>query len=213
MGRDGILNSQLSEKILADFSTFSPETAKNAETAVDNKGGSFLSLFRFQVTLLLREGRAALYVGGNLEAYQKILPVLSELSENISYTGTPDEALKLKLLINSFLFTQFQAFCEVLCLGERVGLERNKLINMINQSVTALPLIKQRSSYFKELPKTGLANLEQVVKDIDLIKNLSSKYSFDTLNLADNSFKRALELGLTNEDFYGVYKAFKHNKI
>lgn len=94
-------------KIWIDMSTIDPAVSVDIAKEVEQTGASFLDAPVVKSRPAAEAGKLGIYVGGNEEVYQKVLPVLSYMGENIIRMGDHGKGLVMKICHNA-LVSQIQ---------------------------------------------------------------------------------------------------------
>jgi 3-hydroxyisobutyrate dehydrogenase-like beta-hydroxyacid dehydrogenase len=87
----------------------------------------------------VEEGSLVIFVGGEQETYERCKPILDVLGKQSSYLGSSGNGTTMKLVVNLLLGLGRQALAEALVLGEKAGLERAQLINVLRQTAVLSP--------------------------------------------------------------------------
>lgn len=94
-------------KIWIDMSTIDPAVSVNIAKEVEQTGASFLDAPVVKSRPAAEAGKLGIYAGGSEEVYQKVLPVLSYMGENIIRMGDHGKGLVMKICHNA-LVSQIQ---------------------------------------------------------------------------------------------------------
>ena len=84
-------------------------------------------------------GSLVIFVGGEQETYQACKPILDVLGTSSFYMGPSGMGTTMKLVVNTLLGPNMQAMAEALILGEKSGLERAQLIEVLKQTAVISP--------------------------------------------------------------------------
>jgi 3-hydroxyisobutyrate dehydrogenase-like beta-hydroxyacid dehydrogenase len=80
-----------------------------------------------------------MFVGGDSEAYERCRALLHVLGTAIFYLGPSGAGTTMKLVVNSLLGVEMQALAEAITLGERAGLDKGALLDVLAQTTVLTP--------------------------------------------------------------------------
>ena len=101
----------------------------------------------------VQSGTLTIMVGGDEDAYRRVEPILRELGTP-THIGDNGQGLALKLAINISLAVQMLAFAEGLLLAERVGVEGQRALDVMESSPIGSPMLRARASLISIRPTT-----------------------------------------------------------
>jgi 3-hydroxyisobutyrate dehydrogenase-like beta-hydroxyacid dehydrogenase len=85
------------------------------------------------------QGTLILLVGGVEELFQAAQPVFRAISARSFYMGPAGAGTTMKLVVNTLLGVGMQAIAEAIPLGEKAGIERNRLLEVLSQTAVIAP--------------------------------------------------------------------------
>jgi 3-hydroxyisobutyrate dehydrogenase-like beta-hydroxyacid dehydrogenase len=91
-----------------------------------------------------KEGKLVIFVGGEQETYQQCEPILKEMGQQIYYMGENGNGVTMKLVVNTMLGLGLQALAEALTLGEKAGIDKHQLIEVLGQTTVMAPAYKAK---------------------------------------------------------------------
>jgi 3-hydroxyisobutyrate dehydrogenase-like beta-hydroxyacid dehydrogenase len=171
LGSRGVLQGARSGTVLIDMSTVSPGISSRVGEQAGNAGLGYLRAPVSGSTDSARAGSLTILVSGPREAYERCKPVFECLGQKIFYVGGKEEARYLKLLINMMVGITSAMTAEALVFGRKGGLEWDQMIDMINGSVVASPLIGFKVKLLKDRRYPPMFTVSQMAKDFDLALN------------------------------------------
>jgi 3-hydroxyisobutyrate dehydrogenase-like beta-hydroxyacid dehydrogenase len=129
LGPDGVVAAAPPGTVIVDLSSVHPDasTAQIRDVAVLDASVS-------GSTPQAQDGSLVLFVGGERAVYERCRPVLEVLGNHIFYLGPSGAGATMKLVANSLLGVGIQALAEAVVLGERAGLDRNTLLDVLEQT-------------------------------------------------------------------------------
>src|SRR5262245_54393022 len=86
-GTDGVLVGLRSGAVLVDMSTVSPTVSRALAAQVAALGAQMLDAPVSGSVTTLEEGKLSLMVGGDRDAYERIVPILQDIGPKVTYVG------------------------------------------------------------------------------------------------------------------------------
>jgi 3-hydroxyisobutyrate dehydrogenase-like beta-hydroxyacid dehydrogenase len=171
LGTCGVLQGARRGTVLIDMSTVSPGISSRVGEQADKAGLEYLRAPVSGSTDAARAASLTILVSGPKEAYERCRPIFESMGQKIFYVGRKDEARYLKLLINTMVGITSAMTAEALAFGKKGGLEWEQMIDMINSSVVASPLIGFKVKLLKDRRYPPMFTVSQMAKDFDLALN------------------------------------------
>lgn len=129
---NGALESVREGQILIDMSTVAPSTARKVYDEVRAKGAGFLDAPVSGGEAGAIAATLSIMVGGDKEAFDKVLPVFEALGKNIVYMGPSGAGQSAKLCNQVICGLNILATAEGLMLGIKSGLDPELLLKAIS---------------------------------------------------------------------------------
>src|SRR5207244_13208334 len=85
------------------------------------------------------EGSLTLLVGGNQELFSAAEPIFQAVARQFHLMGGPGSGTAMKLVVNTLLGVGMQAIAEAIVLGEKAGLDRERLLEALAQTAVIAP--------------------------------------------------------------------------
>lgn len=168
IGPNGAFQEAQSGAIFIDMSTVSPVMSARVGRAAEEKGIMYLRSPVSGSTEFAESGTLTVLVSGPKKAYEQCQDIFNVLGQKCFYVGKGDEARYLKLLINMMVGITSAMTAEALTFGKRGRLDWNQMIEIINNSVVASPLIGFKVQLLKERSFSPAFTASQMAKDFDL---------------------------------------------
>lgn len=128
---DGILSAIRPATVIIDCSTAIPSSTAGLAGQVVEKGGVFIDAPMTRTPKEAMEGRLNLIVGGESAAYEQVLPLLSDIAENIVHVGGVGAGHTMKLLHNYVSLGFTAVLAEAAASAERAGIEPERFIDVL----------------------------------------------------------------------------------
>jgi 3-hydroxyisobutyrate dehydrogenase len=139
LGPDGALAGARSGAVIVDVSTVSPAISRELARAARAKGVSMIDAAVSGSGPQAEQGTLTIFVGGEQEAYERTKPVLDVLGKEIFYMGPSGAGSTMKLVVNTLLGVGLQAIAEAIALGEKAGLRKDRLVDVLGQTTVVAP--------------------------------------------------------------------------
>jgi 3-hydroxyisobutyrate dehydrogenase len=125
-----------------EMSTILPTTSRTVAVAAQERGLSALDAAISGSTPQAEAGTLVLLVGGEQTVYDRCLSILSTLGQRSSYMGPSGMGTTMKLVVNTLLGVGIQVRGEAAALGEKAGLDKERLLDVLGQ--TAVIALRQK---------------------------------------------------------------------
>ena len=168
-GESGIFSVMKNNSIYVDMSTVSPEVSEEVSHEANNRGICYLRAPVSGSTVLAESGNLTIICSGDKDAYMKCLPLFEVMGSKQYYVGSEQQALYLKLAINLLAGSTIAALAESLVFGRKGGLDWGVMLDVMNESVIASPLLKYSLPSLKERNFQPAFATNQMNKDMGLI--------------------------------------------
>ncbi len=212
-GPDGIVAGLRPGTVYADMSTIAPAQSRELAARVSETGATMLDAPVSGSPATLAEGRLAVMVGGDEEAFERVKPVLLDIGPKVTRMGGNGQALLMKLGINLALVAQVVSFCEAVALAEKGGIAREVAVDAMLKSVVASPVLGYRGPFILEgrMPEVAWADVHLQQKDMLLSLELARELGVAApLGAAANEMLNAVRaLDLADKDFAVVYEVYR----
>ncbi|WP_101842617.1 NAD(P)-dependent oxidoreductase [Halobacillus sp. Marseille-P3879] len=163
LGESGLLNRLTEKSLLIEMTSSEPSVTKELN---DIMTANHLRMIDAPVSGGIQKaenGSLAIMVGGKAEDVQEVYPLLQSIGENITHVGEVGSGHTMKALNNLISATTLAATGEALALGVKLGLDPNRMLDVVNSSTG-----RSFSSEYK-LPKQVLTREFEVGFTLDLM--------------------------------------------
>jgi 3-hydroxyisobutyrate dehydrogenase-like beta-hydroxyacid dehydrogenase len=138
-GDDGVISSATAGSIVIEMSTVSPETSRELWRIGKARDVEVLDVAISGGPPFAENGTLTLLGGGSENAFEDCAPIFSALAKQHFYLGPSGSGTAMKLVVNAVLGVSMQALAEAIALGERLGLPRQRLLNVLAQTAVVAP--------------------------------------------------------------------------
>lgn len=142
--QQGALAGSRPGTIFIDLSTVYPKTSRQVFEAAQAKGASMLDVALSGSTSEAEQGDLVVFVGGQQDAYETVRPLLNVFSRRALYMGPSGAGAIMKLVANTLLGLGLQALAEAIALGEKAGLDRERLLGALAETPAMAPAHKPK---------------------------------------------------------------------
>ncbi len=173
-GADGAFANAHRGSLVIDLSTVSPQTSQELSRLGSERGVGVLDVTISGSTPAAEQGALTLFGGGDQGCFAAAESIFRVIARKYFYLGPSGSGATMKLVVNSLLGIGMQAIAEAVALGEKAGLDRNRLLDVLSETAVVAPahvgkLEKaMKSDYSPQFP------LRLMNKDFGLILSLAA---------------------------------------
>jgi len=136
---DGVVSSASPGNIIIEMSTISPETSRELSRVGKARGLEVLDVAISGGPPVAEQGALTLLAGGNETAFDDCAPIFSAIAKQYFLLGPSGSGTAMKLVVNAVMGVSMQAIAEAVALGEKLGLPRDRLLNVLSQTAVVAP--------------------------------------------------------------------------
>ncbi len=127
-----ILTAARKDALLIDCSTIDIDSARAVHAAAAKAGFDFLDAPVSGGVGGAEAGTLAFMCGGSDKAFERAKPILEKMGKRIVHAGGPGAGQAAKICNNMLLAISMIGTCEAFALGEKLGLEHQKLFEIMS---------------------------------------------------------------------------------
>ena len=202
-----ILKENIAGKLFVEMSTISPEMCRELHDAVEIEEAAFLDAPVAGSTVPATEGTLIIMVGGEQNDLQRALPYLEKMGKKVKYVGKSGRGNAAKISINYFLSMIYQGLAETVLFSQRLGIEREDMLEIINESASGSGATKVKTPLLLNDDYTPSFTLDLMLKDIRLAHKAGANYPVG--NAVLKSFEAASRDGWGKDDVIGIINDLK----
>jgi 3-hydroxyisobutyrate dehydrogenase-like beta-hydroxyacid dehydrogenase len=124
---------------IIDMSTVLPATSRELYELSRQAGVKFLDSPVSGSTPSAEEGTLTIFCGGDEELFQAAQPIFSSIATQYFYLGGSGSGTAMKLVANTLLGVGMQAIAESVALGQKEGLDRHRLLEVLSHTAVIAP--------------------------------------------------------------------------
>ena len=169
IGPAGVLANTRPGSIVLEMSTISPATSRELSRLGSQSGLDILDIAISGSTPAAEQGALTLLAGGDQAVFDSVSPILQTIARQSFYLGPSGSGTTMKLVVNALLGVGMQVVAEAVAFGEKAGLDRNLLLDVLAKTAVIPPALTgklarvAKNDYSPQFP-LGLMN-----KDFRLI--------------------------------------------
>jgi 3-hydroxyisobutyrate dehydrogenase-like beta-hydroxyacid dehydrogenase len=173
-GPDGAFANVQRGSLVIDMSTVSPETSQQLSRIGVERGLEVLDVTISGSTPTAEKGLLTLFGGGNKDCFDSAESIFRTIARKYFYLGPSGSGATMKLVVNTVLGIGMQAIAEAVALGEKAGLDRNRLLNVLSETAVVAPAHVGKLERAMKNDYTPQFPLRLMNKDFGLILNLAA---------------------------------------
>ena len=204
-GPDGAFANAPRGSMVIDLSTVYPETSQQLARLGSERGVEVLDVTMSGSTPVAEKGLLTLFGGGDRGCFDAAEAIFRVIARKHFYLGASGSGATMKLVVNSLLGIGMQAIAEAIALGEKAGLDRNRLLDVLSETAVVAPAHLGKLERAKKNDYSPQFPLRLMNKDFGLIFNLAAAVGAP-MPAAEAAFEvnaRQLEQG-NEQDFSAV---------
>jgi 3-hydroxyisobutyrate dehydrogenase-like beta-hydroxyacid dehydrogenase len=124
---------------IIEMSTVLPATSRELYDLGREAGVKCLDSPISGSTPLAEKGTLTLFCGGDEELFQSAQPIFSSIASQYFYLGGSGSGTAMKLVANTLLGVGMQAVAESVALGQKEGLDRHRLLEVLSHTAVVAP--------------------------------------------------------------------------
>jgi 3-hydroxyisobutyrate dehydrogenase-like beta-hydroxyacid dehydrogenase len=173
-GPDGILARANRGSLIIGLSTVYPETAQALARMGSERGVEVLDVTMSGSTPVAEKGLLTLFGGGNKEAFDAAEWIFRVIAAKYFYLGPSGSGATMKLVVNTLLGIGMQAIAEAVALGEKAGLDRIRLLDVLSRTAVVAPAHVGKLQRLMQSDYSPQFPIRLMNKDFGLILNLAA---------------------------------------
>jgi 3-hydroxyisobutyrate dehydrogenase-like beta-hydroxyacid dehydrogenase len=138
-GPQGVLKHVRSGSLMIEMSTVSPETSRELSRLGSARGVNVLDVPVSGSTVAAEQGLLTLLGGGDENSFHSAKPIFEAIGRQYFYLGPSGSGNMMKLVVNTLLGVGMQAIAEAVALGEKAGLDRHRLFDVLSKTAVIAP--------------------------------------------------------------------------
>ncbi|HVO61533.1 MAG TPA: NAD(P)-dependent oxidoreductase [Terriglobales bacterium] len=139
MGSEGVFAVARPGTVVFEMSTVSPDSSRELHKLGARVGIEVMDVALSGSTSAAEEGTLTLLAGGNWELFRAAKPIFQAIAKQSHLIGGSGSGTTMKLVVNTLLGVGMQAIAEAVVLGEKAGLDRERLLEVLAKTAVVAP--------------------------------------------------------------------------
>ncbi|MDY6393065.1 MAG: NAD(P)-dependent oxidoreductase [Bacilli bacterium] len=196
-------------QIWIDMSTISPEVSREKAKELAPLGVTLMDCPVVKSQPAAVKGELGIYVGGDLEIFAKIRPILECMGKNIIYMGLNGSGLLMKILHNGLVGEIQNGVNEILGLAEACGLSLGDVVTALGYGGAQCFYLDTKAQNIRNRTFPTAFSVENMNKDVHFAAEVADQVGKEVPGLRNvvKVYEKAMEKGYAKEDFSASFKA------
>jgi glyoxylate/succinic semialdehyde reductase len=208
-GRSGLAGGLEAGSLVIDLSTVRPEETRAFAERLARTGIQFLDAPVGGSVDAAEAGSLIFYVGGDPIQLERARPLLVHLGHEIQHLGPVGQGSAMKLVNHHLTIGNIAPLAEALAFGERLGIERPKLLELLGRGGGRSAMLERKRSQLLDRKYDPQFRLALALKDLFLVERSGRAAETPTrlTREARRLLEEAVDQGHAEEDFSAVLEA------
>ncbi len=195
-------------KLCIDMSTIDPDVSVEISKFVKKTGADFVDAPVVKSKPAAISGTLGIYVGGSDSSYEKALPILFYMGNNVIHMGENGKGLVMKICHNTLVAQIQNGVNETLALARKEGISVDDFATAISYGGGQNFYLDGQAQNIKNENWTTAFSLENMHKDLGICQRLSKSAGFPMPGMenAKAVYDEGMNEGIGKEDFRATYK-------
>ncbi len=201
-------------KLCIDMSTIDPKASVEIAEAVGKTGAHFIDAPVVKSKPAAIAGTLGIYVGGSDEDYEKALPILEYMGENILHMGENGKGLVMKICHNALVSQIQNGVNETITLAKANGIGIDRYAEAISYGGGQNFYLDGQAKKLLAEDYSTAFSIENMAKDVKICCNLAkeSKVAMPGEEAVRLVYQEALDRGIAKEDFRATIKIVRERE-
>ncbi|AJM92843.1 NAD(P)-dependent oxidoreductase [Nitrosopumilus piranensis] len=210
-GKNGIIEAENNELIVADMSTIDPSESKNISEKFQEYNINKLDIPVMGGPNVAITGDLVMMVSGDKESFEECKAIFEKIANKVFFLGESGVAHSIKLAMNLQITMLALALSEGITLVKKTGVDPKKFLEILNSTYFKTGMSEKKA--FKMIdrnydPTFTLANLK---KDISTMTSVAKDLGIELpmIQKAEEVYENAIKEGLGEIDYTGIIEYLK----
>lgn len=208
---DGIVENAKSGSIIVDMTTSRPDLAQKIAAIAANKGIKSLDAPVSGGDVGAKSGKLSIMVGGEREAYDRVLPLFELMGGNVVYQGPAGSGQHTKMANQIAIASTMLAMCESLTYARKAGLDPKTVLKSISSGAAgSWTLDNLAPRILREDYEPGFF-VKHFIKDMQIAIDSGESMGVDVsaLKVAKSKFDQIAAKGFMEKGTQSLIKAYE----
>lgn len=166
--------------VVVDHSTVSVDTARKAQALLAERGIGFIDAPVSGGVEGARNGKLSVMAGGDADTLEKVRPVLEAYAARITHMGGTGAGQATKAVNQVLVAGINEAVCEGLALGEKLGLDPEKLLPTLMAGAAGNWFLEKRGASMLARQYTPGFKCGHLLKDLHIVRGMAREAGIRT---------------------------------
>jgi 3-hydroxyisobutyrate dehydrogenase-like beta-hydroxyacid dehydrogenase len=206
-GPEGVFANVRPGSVIVEMSTVRPETSRELYKLGSDRGVSVLDVPISGSTPAAEQGTLTLFGGGDEQIFHNAEPIFRAVAQQYFYLGPSGSGTTMKLVVNTLLGVGMQAIAEAVALGQKAGLHRDRLFDVLSHTAVIAPAHAGKLEKVARNDYTPQFAIRLMNKDFRLILETAARIQVPMpVTAAAFQINTAEAANSTEEDFSAVIR-------
>ena len=186
--------------------TVSPQVHVDVDTTAEAHGASALEACMASSITQARDGTLYLMCGGKREVFDRVRPLLEQMSSSLRYIGAAGSAAKVKALVNMVMNINTAGLAEGLGLGEALGLDLTMLREVFSQTGANSRVLETDGADMQAHEHDVYFSAAHAAKDSGIALGLAhdAGLTLPVAKASEQQYQRMIDMGIGELDKSGI---------
>lgn len=206
--KEGLLDHLAPDTLVIDMGTTDLKTTRWLHESCQNRNAHFLDAPVSGGQQGARDATLSIMVGGETKQFERALPVLQQLGQKITHTGTTGSGQITKLANQIIVAQTVAAVAEALHFAKSAGVDPATVRHALSGGFADSKILDLHGRRMIEANFTPGGRTSGQLKDIQLAKNLADQLGLDLPGLTTNTalWQSMVEAGHADQDHSAIYQ-------
>ncbi len=202
-GPEGVENALAPDMVVVDSSTISPSATRDFAARVRARGAEYLDAPVTGSKTGAEAGTLVFIVGGPGEVIERVRPLFNGMGKAVVHMGGTAMGQSAKIVMNLQIALIYEGFAEALTLATKLGVEPEKLIELIQASMVRSGVVDYKASFVLRADYSPNFPLRLMHKDLHLVLDAAkqARVKLPGLETVDELYEIASEEGHDDLDY------------
>jgi 3-hydroxyisobutyrate dehydrogenase-like beta-hydroxyacid dehydrogenase len=193
-------------RVFVNCATISPSAHESAERLAADAGAATLAASMASSINQARQGTLYLMVGGDEQVFDRMRPLLEDLSVSLKHVGPVGHAARIKALVNMVMNINTAGLAEGLGLGATLGIDLTVLKEIFSQTGANSRVLETDGDDMISREHECYFSAAHAAKDSGIANRLAANAGVRVplSNAAENQYRKMVDLGLGELDKSGI---------
>lgn len=214
LSKNGGLAHMKKGALWVDCSTVNPSFSLESKSIADQHDIKFLDAPVAGTKPHAENAQLTFFVGGPEALVNSVRPLMDFMGQKVLHIGPHGKGASFKMLVNAMLAQSMIIFSETILLGEKMGIDKDFLLNTIPNLIVSAPFTKFKAEMIRNENYDVQFPLEWMHKDLHLaaLTAYENDQPLYLVNIAKELFADAKKSGMGRLDFAAIHDYLEKKK-